>query len=107
MKKKAYIQSPTIPVWECKQLVGDTWLRPEDIRVGMPIGVCEHARRTFSNGNIPKQTRFIQGRVTKIFGDPDDLIMTVEYSRPDVVGVLGITFGVKQYACLCIGKRKS
>ena len=72
-------------------------LKPEDMKVGLRIGVCEHAFQKFESYRVPTATRFIAGMVTQVDGD----LMVITYDNPpDGVG-LGVTCGLS-YSKFCI-----
>lgn len=72
-------------------------LRPEDFKVGLAVGVLEQ-RLEFS-GKVPDPI-FYTGVVEKIWGNPDDPLVTIKYDAHPMA--VNISFGIKQNYLFCI-----
>jgi hypothetical protein len=65
----------SVVYWECKHV--SYGLRPEDMVVGLRLGICEHAGRTFPRWEVPGNSEFIAGTVTEVKGG----MMTIKYDN--------------------------
>ena len=86
---------PSVVYWVAQQVSYS--LRPEDMKVGLRIGICEHAFRTFEAYNLPPVSRFVAGMVTKVESD----CMTITYDNPPEGVGLGLVCGLS-YSKFCI-----
>lgn len=75
-------------------------LRPEEIKVGMKLGILDCSLAEYEKP--PTVYKFLKGRVVKIWGNPSDPLMTIEFDEPRDCGALDISCGVKEYARFCI-----
>lgn len=72
-------------------------IHPKDFKVGLPVAVLDD-RMEFRD-KVPRPI-FYTGIVEKIWGNPDDPIVTIKYdAHPYAVN---ISFGIKQNSIFCI-----
>jgi hypothetical protein len=81
--------------WQCRQVYCS--IHHTQMRVGMRVGFCEHAMRSFVTGDIPAVSRFIAGSISKI----ERGLMTITFDSPEHIG-LGTTCSVEEYSRYCI-----
>ncbi len=92
---------PTQVLWRPNQVTYG--LHPSEIKLGMMLGYLEHASLECYAEKVPKEARFVLGKVTML---KDDL-MTITWVAPPKGFGLSMTCGVEYHARYCIraGKR--
>lgn len=85
--------------WQCHQV--EYPIHPTQMEIGMRVGFCEHAMRSFARKDVPAISRFVAGQISKLDRVTDQ--MTIKFDSWE--GGLSITCSIEHYARYCIRER--